>query len=780
MKILHISDLHLTGENESFDDVWDGPRAAIGDQRFDLIVVSGDLSQRAGDDEYAALFAFANETLLPMLRDGIKEADRRRRVVFVPGNHDVDWKQPIGSVFSVTDRIDREGPEAVRASLRKARLHPELSDVREIVGPFGQSEFLTLDRDAYPKRFKSVQAFFDRFYRSTLKDPDHRFKLTGAPSDQWSAHLFRDEGVAIYGFNSCHRNDRYWTGASFSSAAVNEAARHAETHARELLRVAVWHHGLGSDRGRPDRITVRDLGLLYNAGFRVGLHGHTHAGEGDDLRRMLGAGFAIVSTGSLGAHAAERPDAVGNQFSILRLQWSQVDAELWQREGAAGIYKPARRFFFMVRDEPRAPEQVSRARTHSRTWRVDRHGILHATVVLEDLALHSDVVLAVVHPPFCDARGAAKARVPEGELAVEEHRLPNGGRRYSLRPDGRTYARLEWTYEVSNAVALTQTERARRSPDAGPRSPLPLHESRPYTVRFPCDQLTLSLRFETPDVIAPGSRAGAVVETRHEDHGLEGWRRFPQAEARCHLDDPTPDGAVVMRVENPLVGYRYAIEFALAQQGLSLDTSTRRLATELMEKCRESHRRDGSLDARITDQLSTQIERLLGGPLGPRSAWLGLLWAEARNQLFVAFGRFLHPSWNVRFKTGDGVAGHAFRFARPVTWHCDDGGTAPLIYRPETEAQGPYRRAYRWVVSVPLGARDGSPIGAVSLAADREDTDADRRLDALAADPAKYARFLGELHAVLNVTFWALVADAEELLPIDRSHAQSILDAWTR
>jgi hypothetical protein len=37
-----------------------------------------------------------------------------------------------------------------------------------------------------------------------------------------------------------------------------------------------------------------------------------------------------VSTGSLGAHAAERPDAVGNQFSILRLQWSQVDAELWQ------------------------------------------------------------------------------------------------------------------------------------------------------------------------------------------------------------------------------------------------------------------------------------------------------------------------------------------------------------------------------------------------------------------------------------------------------------------
>lgn len=778
MKILHISDLHLTGENESFDDVWDGPRAAIGDQRFDLIVVSGDLSQRASATEYTALYQFAEKTLLAMLRDTFKDTDRRRRIVFVPGNHDVDWSQRIGDVFSITERIERDGAEKLRADLRKARLHPELSEVREIVGPFGQSEFLAIDRDAYPKRFKSVQAFLEKFYKGALRDPDHRFKLTGPPSQHWSAHLFPTEGVAIYGFNSCHRNDRYWTGASFSSAAVNAAAHHADTNARNLLRVAVWHHGLGSDRGRPDRLTVRDLGLLYNAGFRVGLHGHTHAGEGDDLRRMLGADFAIVSTGSLGAHAAERPDAVGNQFSILRLQWSQVDAELWQRESTAGIYKPNRRFFFMVRDEPRAPDQVTRARTHLRQWHVDRHGILKGTVRLEDLSLASDVVLAVIQPPFCDVRGDRVAVVPEGELAVEERQLSGGGRRYSLRGDGRTYAHCEWSYEVSNTIALTQTERARRASDPYRHDPAMAAESRSYTVRFPCDRLTLALSFETAGVIGTSEKPAAIVETRQEDHGLENWRRFPQASARCRFEGVVPN-ALQLCVENPLVGYRYSAEFPLAQPGLTLDQQTQRLALELLTACRESHRRDGSLDARIAVQLIDQLERLLNGPLGPNSSCLGLIWSEDRQRLFVAFGRFAHPSWNVRFKAGDGVAGHAFRFGRPVSWHQQDGGTALLIYRPVTESQGPYRHTYRWVVSVPLGARGGSPIGAISIASPSEETVADRRLDQIATEPEKHEALLAELHSVLNATFWASVAEAGELNEIDREQARAILSSWT-
>ncbi|HZI04230.1 MAG TPA: metallophosphoesterase, partial [Archangium sp.] len=43
MRILHISDLHLTGQFTAFEDIWSGPSPHLAQRSFDFVVVSGDL-----------------------------------------------------------------------------------------------------------------------------------------------------------------------------------------------------------------------------------------------------------------------------------------------------------------------------------------------------------------------------------------------------------------------------------------------------------------------------------------------------------------------------------------------------------------------------------------------------------------------------------------------------------------------------------------------------------------------------------------------------------------
>src|SRR6185369_4947245 len=90
MRILHISDLHVSPP-ETLSDAW-APVEAYLDanlslhERFDFIVVSGDLSERAQPEEFEALGDLVSQDLLRRLPD-----DDRTRVIFVPGNHDVLW-----------------------------------------------------------------------------------------------------------------------------------------------------------------------------------------------------------------------------------------------------------------------------------------------------------------------------------------------------------------------------------------------------------------------------------------------------------------------------------------------------------------------------------------------------------------------------------------------------------------------------------------------------------------------------------------------------------------
>ena len=83
LRVLHVSDLHFG--RPAVPEQIEAIEAAVASDRFDVVAVSGDLSQRAraGEFQRAAVF--------------LRDARRVSQTIVVPGNHDVHWwRAPLG------------------------------------------------------------------------------------------------------------------------------------------------------------------------------------------------------------------------------------------------------------------------------------------------------------------------------------------------------------------------------------------------------------------------------------------------------------------------------------------------------------------------------------------------------------------------------------------------------------------------------------------------------------------------------------------------------------
>jgi len=83
VKVFHVSDLHFG--RPSVPEQIDAIEQIIRDGAFDVVAISGDLTQRAKAGEFQRAHAF------------IRDTNRVSRTIVVPGNHDVVWwKAPLG------------------------------------------------------------------------------------------------------------------------------------------------------------------------------------------------------------------------------------------------------------------------------------------------------------------------------------------------------------------------------------------------------------------------------------------------------------------------------------------------------------------------------------------------------------------------------------------------------------------------------------------------------------------------------------------------------------
>ncbi|HEY7393648.1 MAG TPA: metallophosphoesterase, partial [Gemmatimonadaceae bacterium] len=76
-RIFHCSDLHFG--HPAVPEQYEAIEALIQDRKYDVVAISGDLSQRARAGEFQRARVF------------MREAERVSHVIAVPGNHDVAW-----------------------------------------------------------------------------------------------------------------------------------------------------------------------------------------------------------------------------------------------------------------------------------------------------------------------------------------------------------------------------------------------------------------------------------------------------------------------------------------------------------------------------------------------------------------------------------------------------------------------------------------------------------------------------------------------------------------
>jgi hypothetical protein len=777
MRILHLSDLHLTGQFKSFEDIWSGPSPHLKPGSFNFVILSGDLSQRSAPDEYKQLSTFLESSVMPLL---VKPEPAR--LVMVPGNHDVDWGATIGTPLALGQELDRDPRFA--ELVQKARLEPETSELRVSISRSGHLDVLRLDRGLYPLRFQNVQSFFDTFYRDVPRSDYFRpFKLTADETEHWSAHLFPEERIAFYGFSSCHQNDRYWTGAMFSSKAIQQARIHAEQHARDYTRIAVWHHGLDSGRGRPDHLSAQDIGLLYNAGFRIGFHGHTHRHAYETFDALFGNRFFVVSTGSLGAGSEERPDAIGNQFSIAQVHPSHVDVEVFTRDGTSTTYERNRAQRRFMLKEAHAPglDQLSHAASHKRTWTVEANGIAKVEVELKDVTLRGEMTLALIEPPYSQVLASEFAETPAGRLPVERKNLPDRRIRFTLvaGPGTPTLKSVRWSYHVSNCLALNCFDlKARKEPPSWLEHLPEGFDGRPYTVRFPCDELTLAIHLPGDTQLKPGA-VEVIALQRTDERGQERW--LPDAAESKRGDKQQDPGTNHVRfsVVSPLVDHRYVVAYAPAQSGLSHSHEMEGLLKWLLEQCRDQPPGENTLSAVLTRALQDELSRVLGSPLGRESSWQGYLWHPSRRIMMTAFGVFPNRGWGVRFDWGSGVAGHALRYSQDASWTRGDASHRSLIYRPNPKDSP--EGDYSWLVCIPIvAALNGPAIGVIGLAGNQHGNTAEAQLREYAEDAVSTGQSHDDLRNLLfsgvNSTFWEALRSWKAMTPNRKRVVQQTCD----
>ena len=317
--VLHISDIHrsphaptstttllgkltddisLTYSDDNRDLVGAEPDLAAPD----LIVVSGDLTQRAdGGDGEEALRCLEG---LAQIVNG-----ERDRVILIPGNHDINWKLSAAAYVRSNKAAfnrEREGAEPYRRRIKRAQ----------------DGTYWQRDDTKYADRYTTFKKVFDTFYQGRRTFSLDRQRM-------YALHDFRDTlKCVVAGFNSCDEIDAYEaTNGSLKSldrrafidtdAIYNASSELGSDINADVVKLAVFHHNIRSVEHSEDFLDPKYLGILKRQGFAVGLHGHVHVASRDLFDPMEARSLPVIGAGSLAAPYTERPPGAPMGYNVI-------------------------------------------------------------------------------------------------------------------------------------------------------------------------------------------------------------------------------------------------------------------------------------------------------------------------------------------------------------------------------------------------------------------------------------------------------------------------------
>jgi len=318
--ILHLSDLqfgrhHLFAEegackDAAYDTLFQRLRMDLRELdsghelRPDLVILTGDLAEWARSKEFEQLSLFAGK-----LQEHYELP--RRRILVVPGNHDVNRKH-CEAYFNECDAED-EKPEP-----------------------------------PYFKKWKNYERFFALFYEGI---DDYEFNH----AQPWTLFQLPELKVVVAGLNSTmaesHREEDHY--GHVGEEQLQWFAEHlTKMKRRGWLRIGAVHHNVVRMATCDDE-NLRDAGdmrRILGPLLNLILHGHTHESGFDLWEQPL----PILSTGSASVKAEARPDEVPNQYQFVRVERNRLS--WWRR-----MYARSERRF--VADCRYSPDGNSWART---------------------------------------------------------------------------------------------------------------------------------------------------------------------------------------------------------------------------------------------------------------------------------------------------------------------------------------------------------------------------------------------------------------------------------
>jgi hypothetical protein len=314
--ILQIADLHrstadpVSNEQLVATIVREHDRAkALGMPKVEVIVVAGDVVQGCGlasqnyADELRSQYGVA-AGLLRQLADELLSGDLKRLVV-VPGNHDVCWNTAVSAM-----KVASPAEQTDAYKLLVERGSPFRWDWKQRV------LYRIDDEPLYVSRLQPFREFFRNLYGGTPPEVvDDR------------AWIHEVDELTFVGFDSCLSTDCFNHSAEISADSISRVARRLRGRS-SLLRIGVWHHSIDGPPMVTDYLDSACIRQLAYHGFRLGLHGHQHFASTAPVYIHTGQEqvMAIVSTGSLCAGKRELPPGRLRGFNFIRVEATQRKA----------------------------------------------------------------------------------------------------------------------------------------------------------------------------------------------------------------------------------------------------------------------------------------------------------------------------------------------------------------------------------------------------------------------------------------------------------------------
>ena len=329
--LLHISDLHRSPndpiENEQLLSVLLADRDRYvyetpSVRAPEAAIVSGDIIQGVPSNtkEFSAELKKQYDVaydFLSRLTDRLFDGDRRK-LVLVPGNHDVCWNTAEQAMVELTT----ENPP-IKASPEKFGASSDLRwswKTRKI--------FKIQDVALYRRRLDPYWDFLERFY--VTAELPHRIDRSRG------FNLFELDGgrVVVAALESVHGNDCFCRqGAIDKSVLATCAMAIRDLPQPPILQAAVWHHSVQGPPQSDDYMDVVSVHEMIGDGFRIGFHGHQHIADAAAYAIHLPeeVSMAISSAGSLCAGKSELPRGVDREYNIVTIGDNYESARLHVR-----------------------------------------------------------------------------------------------------------------------------------------------------------------------------------------------------------------------------------------------------------------------------------------------------------------------------------------------------------------------------------------------------------------------------------------------------------------